>query len=211
LLNLIGFFRYISFTINIELETLKAGMISPMKIIGSIILIHLLFCCRPDSFRDKAVSNSRLGQPTERVFTRTFKDTIPNVDSTFMMFWTGTLDKRLFTEIHYSKHTDQRAYLFLYTRDFFGKTIDSCKLSAGTFSLGKPLIEVSSERSITVIDSIKWPLSPYWIEIESASGERVMAECHPDTIVCCNEVVFKIGNDGRISSSDPNGLFRLIK
>lgn len=190
------------------LETLKAGLISPMKIIGSIILIHILFSCRLDSFRDKEISNSRLGQPTDRVFTRTFKDTIPNVDSTFMMFWTGTLDKKLFTEIHYSKQTDERAYLFLYTRDFFGKTIDSCKLSAGTFSLGKPLIEVSSARYITVIDSIKWPLSPYGIENESASGERVMAECHPDTIVCCNEVVFKIKPNGRISSTNPLGVLR---
>lgn len=178
------------------------------KNIGCLFLISFICSCCSEQVETDVKTTSLEGRTTEQLFTSTFSSAIPDIDSTFVLFHTGTADQKLFIEIVYKKKPYQKAKLYLYTKEFFGNTIDSCMLEAGLLALGKPFIEVNTDRSITLLDSQNIELTPCWIEIESESGENVSVMCLRDTTICCTEVIYKIGANGRISSSDPNGVYR---
>jgi hypothetical protein len=172
----------------------------------NLLILGFFVGCKPDAPSNMELNKTEIDSISQGLFVHEIQTNLPNDDTSFIFFRTMTRDKSVFMEIHYKKEPNKKSTSFLYTKDFFGKTIDSSEFSIGIHAVGRPYFEVNQDRSIMLIDSQKINLEPYWVEIKTESNESVVVMCQADTTICCDTVMFRIDLLGRITCS--NGLVK---
>ncbi|MBK7130949.1 MAG: hypothetical protein IPM74_18365 [Crocinitomicaceae bacterium] len=169
----------------------------------NLLILVFLTGCKSDESAYFELNKIEVDNAFQGLFVHELRANLPNNDTSFIFFRTMTQDKSVFMEIYYNKRSNEKSSPYLYTKDFFGKTIDSSRFTTGVYAIGNPYCEVHKDRSVTLIDSQKIMLEPYWVEIKTQSGERVSVMCQTDTTICCDTVIFNIDLDGKITCSNP--------